>query len=46
MKILVNTISTKKYSGGAYQIAYNFLAKTMDYHAYVETLREYMDHLK
>lgn len=31
MRIFVNTISTKKHSGGAYQIAYNFLAKTMDY---------------
>lgn len=31
MKILVNTISTKKYSGGAYQIAYNFLVKTMEH---------------
>lgn len=32
MKILVNTISTKKHSGGAYQIAYNFLMKTMEHH--------------
>ena len=31
MKVLVNTISTKKHSGGAYQIAYNFLMKTMDH---------------
>ena len=31
MKILVNTISTKKHSGGAYQIAYNFLMKTMEH---------------
>lgn len=31
MKILVNTISTKKHSGGAYQIAYNFLVKTMEH---------------
>lgn len=31
MKILVNTISTKKHSGGAYQIAYNFLMKTLDH---------------
>lgn len=31
MKILINTISTKKYSGGAYQIAYNFLVKTMEH---------------
>lgn len=29
MKILVNTVSTKKHSGGAYQIAYNFLIKTL-----------------
>lgn len=31
MRILVNTISTKKHSGGAYQIAYNFLMKTADH---------------
>lgn len=31
MKILVNTVSTKKHSGGAYQIAYNFLMKTMEH---------------
>ena len=31
MKILVNTISTKKHSGGAYQIAYNFLMKTLEH---------------
>lgn len=31
MKILLNTISTKKHSGGAYQIAYNFLEKTMEH---------------
>ena len=31
MKILINTISTKKHSGGAYQIAYNFLMKTMEH---------------
>jgi len=31
MKILVNTISTKKHSGGAYQIAYNFLLKTIEH---------------
>lgn len=31
MKILVNTISTKKHSGGAYQIAYNFLVKTIEH---------------
>ena len=29
MKILVNTISTKKKAGGAFQIAYNFLLKTL-----------------
>lgn len=29
MKIVVNTISTKKHSGGAYQIAYNFLVETL-----------------
>ena len=37
MKILVNTISTKKHSGGAYQIAYNFLMKTLE-HQEVEWL--------
>lgn len=31
MKILVNTISTKKHSGGAYQIAFNFLMKTLEH---------------
>lgn len=31
MRILVNTISTKKYSGGAFQIAYNFLRKTIEH---------------
>ena len=31
MKILLNTISTKKHSGGAYQIAYNFLMKTLEH---------------
>lgn len=31
MKILVNTISTKKHAGGAYQIAYNFLIKTLEH---------------
>lgn len=31
MKILVNTISTKKHAGGAYQIAYNFLMKTLEH---------------
>lgn len=29
MRIVVNTISTKKHSGGAYQIAYNFLMETL-----------------
>ena len=32
MKILVNTVSTKKHSGGAFQIASNFLTKTLDCH--------------
>ena len=31
MKILINTVSTKKHSGGAYQIAYNFLMKTLEH---------------
>lgn len=31
MKILVNTVSTKKHSGGAYQIAYNFILKSQEY---------------
>ena len=31
MKIVVNTISTKKISGGAYQIAINFLLATLRY---------------
>lgn len=31
MRVLINTISTKKQSGGAYQIAYNFLMKTLEY---------------
>ena len=31
MRILVNTISTKKNAGGAYQIAYNFLMKTLEH---------------
>ena len=29
MRIVVNTISTKKAAGGAYQIAYNFLMETL-----------------
>ncbi len=31
MKILLNAISTKKHSGGAYQISYNFLVKTLEH---------------
>lgn len=31
MKILVNTISTKKHSGGAFQIANNFVRKTLEH---------------
>lgn len=31
MRIVVNTISTKKAAGGAYQIAYNFLMQTLKY---------------
>ena len=31
MKILINTISTKKHAGGAYQIAFNFLMKTIEH---------------
>lgn len=31
MRILVNTISTKKHSGGAYQIANNFVRKTLEH---------------
>lgn len=31
MKIVVNTISTKKGSGGAFQIAYNFILATLKY---------------
>lgn len=30
MKILVNTISTKKHAGGAFQIAQNFLLRTLE----------------
>lgn len=37
MRILINTISTKKTSGGAFQIAYNFLMKTLE-HPEVEWL--------
>lgn len=35
MKILINTISTKKHAGGAFQISQNFLLKSLD-HADVE----------
>ena len=31
MKILINTISTKKHAGGAFQISQNFLLKTLDH---------------
>lgn len=31
MRILINTISTKKHSGGAYQIAYNFVVKAQEH---------------
>ncbi len=31
MRILINTISTKKHSGGAYQIANNFVRKTLEH---------------
>lgn len=31
MLILINTISTKKHSGGAYQIAYNFIVKSLEH---------------
>ena len=31
MRILVNTIITKKGAGGAFQISYNFLLKTLDH---------------
>lgn len=31
MKILINTISTKKHSGGAFQISQNFLLKSLDH---------------
>lgn len=32
MKILINTISTKKITGGAFQIAQNFLLKSLEHH--------------
>lgn len=31
MKILINTISTKKHSGGAFQISQNFMLKSMEH---------------
>ena len=31
MRILINTISTKKHAGGAYQIANNFVRKTLEH---------------
>lgn len=31
MKILINTISTKKHSGGAFQISQNFMLKTLEH---------------
>ena len=31
MRILINTISTKKHSGGAFQVAQNFLNKTIEH---------------
>ena len=31
IKILVNTISSKNYAGGTFQIAYNFLLKTLEH---------------
>lgn len=36
MRITVNTISTKKISGGAYQIAYNFLLETLKHQGEIE----------
>ena len=36
MRIAVNTISTKKVSGGGFQIAYNFLMETLKHHDDVE----------
>jgi len=30
MKILINTISSKKYAGGAFQISQNFMLRTLD----------------
>lgn len=31
MRILINTVSTKKHSGGAYQIAFNFISKSLEH---------------
>lgn len=31
MKILLNTISTKKHAGGAFQISFNFILKSLDH---------------
>lgn len=31
MRILINTVSTKKHSGGAYQIANNFIRKSLEH---------------
>lgn len=31
LRIVINTVSTKKHSGGAYQIAYNFICKSMEH---------------
>lgn len=31
MKILINTISTKKHAGGAFQISQNFMLKTLEH---------------
>ena len=36
MRIAVNTISTKKHAGGAYQIAYNFLMETLKHQDDIE----------
>ena len=34
MKVIVNTISTKKNAGGAFQISQNFLLKSLEPVAY------------
>lgn len=31
MRILINTVSTKKHSGGAYQIAFNFISNSLEH---------------